>query len=99
MSHRDEIKYADARSELTSKIRRRWKRDPTGSSAEGPCPACEGDAWGPALPVLEVDEVPADAPPPGGGDIPCRCHCNHDHGKGAELGCGRHFVYEVNGGS
>jgi len=94
MDHLDDVKYAkDEYVDAGASPLDGWsfRPNPDGTyEADGPCPTCHGDAYGPRL--AEIEEPPAKELVTEDLDVGCECHCGHDHGGGSDSGCGRWWI-------
>lgn len=96
MGHKDEIKHELVYVEFSDSHATNWscrrRKDGT-CEASGPCPSCEGTAFGPRTPSivrgLERRKASELAPC----DVPCECRCGNDHGGGKDSGCGRWWIF------
>lgn len=97
MGHKPEVKYKSELVDFGASHVADWtcghRKDGT-CEASGPCPTCEGTAFGPR--TATVGRKIAPRKPDEGVepcDVPCECHCGHDHGGGEDVGCGRWWIF------
>jgi hypothetical protein len=96
MGHQGEVKHKSEYLEFDDLHAGNWicgrRKDGT-CEASGPCPSCEGTAFGPrtATIVRRVEAKTDERVKPC--DVPCECRCGHDHGGGEDVGCGRWWIF------
>ncbi len=68
-------------------------------TVSGPCPVCDGDAYGPSLPMAEATEdatlLHFDRPPEIVARILAACRCGTSHGRDGASSCGRSWIVVV----
>lgn len=71
-------------------------------SVSGPCPACKGQAYGPAMTQLGVTTTNEDAdllyidrPQARTREVLAACTCGAEHGKSGAGSCGREWIVRI----